>query len=327
MSIRIGDRVVGPDEPCFIVAELGLNHCGSLSLAYEMVRAAKQAGADAVKVQAFSAACFTTARATWQGESQAEMFRRYELPREAFGAIAEECRRLGLVFFGTPDCPEHAEWLLEAGAPCLKVGSDDLVNLPLLRRLARYGKPIILSTGMAGDGDVEAALSALRDIPVAVLYCCSIYPAGLSQLRLWQVGQLGGFSDHTVGSIAAAVAVALGASIVEKHFTLDHGLPGPDHRWSADPGEFAALVEAIRGVEAALRDAPMDSAEMAMRGVARRSIVASHALPAGHLLEDPDLALKRPGDGLPPARLAAVLGKRLRRDLAADEQIRAEDLE
>ncbi len=327
MSIQIGDRRVGLGEPCWIVAELGLNHCGSLSLAYQMVRAAKQAGADAVKVQCFSAACFATARATWQGESQAEMFRRYELPREAFAAIAEECRRLGLVFFGTPDCPEHAEWLIEAGAQVLKVGSDDLTNTPLLRRLAQYGKPMILSTGMAENGDVEAALSAVRDVPVAVLYCCSVYPAALSQLRLRQVGRLGGFSDHTVGSTAAAVAVALGATIIEKHFTMDHGLPGPDHRWSADPQEFAALVGTIRALEAALRDDPMDQAEVAMRAVARRSIVASHALQAGEILGDPDVALKRPGDGLPPSQLGAVLGKRLRRDFAADEQIRAEDLE
>jgi N,N'-diacetyllegionaminate synthase len=354
--VKIGSREIGPGHPVFIVAEIGLSHQGSVDTALEMVRAAKACGADAVKVQSFAAACFTTARGTWKGESQLEMFKRYELPREAYFRIADECRREGLVFFGTPDCVEHSRWLVDAGAEVIKVGSDDLTNLPLLRQLAAFGLPMILSTGMGGDDEVERAVDAVTDhigtvwdaasgnvishtdqlADVAVLYCCSVYPTPLSSVRfriieklrsseMWGVTAVG-FSDHTEGPIAACVAVAVGASIVEKHFTLDHSMPGPDHQWSADPEGFRTLVEAIRGTEAAFSSWLLDEREVEMRPVARRSIVAARDLPAGHVLAEADLAFKRPGDGLPPADADKLIGKTLAQPLTADDLITLEVL-
>lgn len=316
-----------------VVAELGLNHNGSLTRALDMVAAAKEAGADAVKVQCFGASCFATARAMWHGESQLEMFKRYELPRRAYMEIAEKCRRSGLIFFGTPDCVTHAGWLVAAGAPVLKVGSDDLVNLPLLRQLVGFGKPMILSSGMASSMEISFAIDTCASVPLAVLYCCSVYPARVDQLRLSALSReclqpFDGLSDHTVGYAAAVSAVTLGATIIEKHFTLSHHLPGPDQTWSADPYEFKTLVDAVRGVELSLSHArwSMDQAELDMRSVARRSIVASRDLSRGHVLEDSDLALKRPGDGLPPDRIEWALGRTLTRAKLQDDPILKEDL-
>jgi N,N'-diacetyllegionaminate synthase len=354
--VKIGSREIGPGHPVFVVAEIGLNHNGSVDTALEMVRAAKACGADAVKVQAFAASCFTTARATWKGESQLEMFKRYELPREAYFRIADECRKEGLVFFGTPDCVEHARWLVDAGAEVIKVGSDDLTNTPLLRQLAALGLPMILSTGMGGEDEVERAVNAVTDhigtvwdaasgevishtdqlADVAVLYCCSVYPTPLSSVRfriieklrsseMWGVTAVG-FSDHTEGPTAACVAVAVGATIVEKHFTLDHSMPGPDHQWSADPADFRALVDAIRGTESAFSSWLLDEREVEMRPVARRSIVAARDLPAGHVLTWADIAFKRPGDGLAPSSAPALIGKTLYKALAADDLVTLEVL-
>ncbi len=334
--MKIGTREIGPGHPVFVVAEIGLNHNGSVDTALEMVRAAKACGADAVKVQSFSAACFTTARGTWKGESQLEMFKRYELPREAYFQIADECRKEGLVFFGTPDCVEHARWLVDAGAGGIKVGSDDLTNLPLLRQLAAFGLPMILSTGMGDDVEIQAAIDTVTNEvdDVAVLYCSSVYPAPLSSLRLRKIDWLdslpwvgaAGFSDHTEGTTAAQLAVAAFAAIIEKHFTLDHSMPGPDHAWSSDPIQFAALVRNVRAAESALSDAPMDPAEIAVRVVARRSIVAARDLSAGHVLSDADIAFKRPGDGLPPADAGKLIGKTLSKPLAADDLVTMEVL-
>jgi N,N'-diacetyllegionaminate synthase len=336
--VKIGNREIGPGHPVFVVAEIGLNHNGSVDTALEMVRAAKACGADAVKVQSFAASCFTTARGTWKGESQLEMFKRYELPREAYFRIADECRKEGLVFFGTPDCVEHARWLVDAEAECLKVGSDDLTNTPLLRQLAAFGLPMIFSTGMGAEAEVSAAMGATKTVPRAVLYCCSVYPAPLSALRLERITSLRrdyeyvGFSDHTLGPIATAAAVALGAAIIEKHFTIDKLMPGPDHRWSTDPREFRELVDAIRGVESAVADdsygpfRPMAKSENSMRVIARRSIVAARDLDAGRVIRRADLAFKRPGDGLPPADADKLIGKTLSKPLAADDLVTLEVL-
>jgi sialic acid synthase SpsE len=314
---------------------MGLNHNGDLDTAIEMVHAAKRAGADALKVQCFSADCFVGSGATWNGEDQRAMFARRELPREAFSAIAEECERAGLVFFGTPDCEEHATWLLGAGTACLKVGSDDLTNTPLISRLATLGKPLLLSTGMAEWADIERAVSiALASPDFGLLYCCSVYPAELWQLRLGQLNRLRrnfwmavvGFSDHTVGHSAAVAALVLGADMIEKHFTLDHKMPGPDHQWSADPAEFREMVDAIRGIEAvlAMDQTRLCDEEIAMRTTARRSIAAARDLEAGAVVSPLDLAYLRPGDGLPP--WYPVVGSTLASSVKQGQQITAADL-
>jgi N,N'-diacetyllegionaminate synthase len=328
----IGTREVGPGHPALIVAEIGINHDGSLLRALNMVAAAKACGADAVKVQSFSPDCFCTQRATWKGESQYALFKRYEMKREAFDAISAECARLGLIFFGTPDCQMHAEWLIGAGATAIKVGSDDLPNTPLIAKLASYGLPVILSIGMADEDEVFEAVDAAKAADTGILYCCSVYPAPLDSLDLtrltWlrQFTDVVGFSDHTVGHAAAVAAVTLGATIIEKHFTLDKNLSGPDHQWSSDPADFAELVAAVRGIEAAISEKDMDGAELTMRVTAHRSIVAARDLPEGHLLTEADLAFKRPGDGLMPSRLKDVVGKRLRRARRFDDLVLLEHL-
>jgi N,N'-diacetyllegionaminate synthase len=330
--MKIGSREIGPGNPCFIVAELGINHNGSLGTALEMVRAAKESGADAVKVQAFSADCFCTRRAMWNGESQYEMFKRYELSRDSINAISSECARVGITFFGTPDCPAHADWLVDAGTAAIKVGSDDLVNTPLIENLAARGLPVILSSGMASEDEVFDAAEAADAAYTGILYCCSVYPAPLDSLDfgrmawLRQFTDVVGFSDHTVGHTAAVVAVALGADIIEKHFTLDKSMTGPDHQWSANPRDFANLVTSVREAESATAEKVMDAAETSMRVTAHRSIVAARDLPEGHVLAEKDLAFKRPGDGLMPSRLRDVVGKRLLRNVRTDSLVLLEYL-
>ena len=347
--MKIGGREVGPGHPCWIVAESGLNQNGDLATALEMVHAAKAAGADAFKVQCFSADCqAVVGAASWQGEDQHAMFKRYEPPREAIQAIADECRHVGLIFFGTPDCLEHARWLVDAGAPCLKVGSDDLTHTPLIRDLAGFGLPLILSTGMADPSvDVERALTIVADVVrargdhwpdfVMLLHCVALYPTPTERANLRRIlnddGEIPrhavGYSDHTDGAAAAPLAVALGACLIEKHFTLGRSMPGPDHTFSADPVIFAEMVRRIREAEMLLGtgDSELSDAEKAMRPIARRSIVSLIDQPAGTLVHPSNLAYKRPGTGLMPHEQDRIIGKRLLRDVRKDEQILMGDVQ
>jgi N-acetylneuraminate synthase/N,N'-diacetyllegionaminate synthase len=305
-----------------------------------MVRAAAKAGADAVKVQSFEASSFCTDAATYQGERQIDLFRRHELSAASISDIAKECRRLGVMFFGTPDSANRAEFLLTCGAPCLKVGSDDLVHLPLLRELARFGVPLILSTGMADAKEILDALDATTGAKVFLMHCVSEYPTPPERANLSRIFELMkikldchvGYSDHTNWIDAAVGAVWLRACMVEKHFTLDRRAKGPDHSFSADPMEFALMVRKIRdaekmmgwGLGQALDGAP-SKAELKMRVLARRSVVAGKALDVGTKIEAGMLAFKRPGDGLPPSWADDIIGKHLTRAVAADEQLREGD--
>ena len=333
MIIRLGDRRVGDGKPCLLVAEIGINHGGSIDTALEMVRAAAASGADAVKVQCFKADSFCTEAATYQGERQIDMFRRYELGAVGFSAIADECRKLDLLFFGTPDSLEQARVLVALGTPCIKVGSDDLVHIPLLRQLEALGLPMILSTGMANTWEIVDALEATAGVRVILLHCVSSYPTVPTAANLQRMTHLGmygapvGYSDHTDGIEAAVGAVWLGACLVEKHLTLDRKATGPDHAFSADPPQFAEMACRIRLVEALRGDGSVDpgEAEMAMRVTARRSIVAARNLPAGVQITEDMLAYKRPGDGLPPRMADEIVGKCLVRAVAADDQIREGD--
>jgi N-acetylneuraminate synthase/N,N'-diacetyllegionaminate synthase len=324
----------------FVIAEAGVNHNGDLGLGLRLVDAAAEAGCDAVKFQTFKAETLVSRSApkaryqqltTREDESQLEMLRRLELDRAAHEALRDRCRSRGIQFLSTPFDPESADLLSELDVPLFKVPSGEITNFPLLAHIGRKGKPVILSTGMSFLGEVEAALEVLRGAgakEITLLHCTSSYPAApadanlLAMLTLRQAfGVPVGYSDHTLGLEVAIAAVALGATVIEKHFTLDRSLPGPDHRASLEPRELSALVSAIRNVERALGDGvkrPVP-AEMEMREAARRSIVAAVALPANTVLTAGHLALKRPGTGLPPSRLASLVGRVLKRDVAADE--------
>jgi N-acetylneuraminate synthase len=338
----LAGRAIAPGRPVFVIAEAGVNHNGDAAMARALIDAAADSGADAVKFQTFRTSALTSRtapkaayqiEATGAGESQSEMLMRLELSTETLRALQARAAARGIVFFSTPFDEASADTLAALGVPMFKIPSGEITNLPLLRHIAAKGKPIILSTGMSTLDEVEQALAAIgdvADVPVAILHCVSAYPAPVGEVNLRAMdalrdrfGRPVGLSDHTLGLEIALAAVARGAAIVEKHLTLDKNLPGPDHRASLEPAEMAALARGIRNVEAALGDGvkrPMPS-ELDTRRVARKSLVAARALRAGEELVKDAVAVKRPGTGISPAELERALGRRVRRDLAADDVI------
>ena len=335
-AVTIAGRTIGPGAPCFVIAEAGVNHNGSPEQAKRLIDAAHAAGADAVKFQTFQAEKVVSpaaAKAKYQvettGESgaQLEMVRRLELPPEAFRELATHCRKRGILFLSTPFDPESADLLDGVGVPAFKVASGEITNWPFLAHIARKGKPMILSTGMSDLDEVQAALGVVRgagNTQLVLLHCVSCYPTAPESANLRAIETMAaqfqvpvGFSDHTLGVEIALAAVAVGACVLEKHLTLDRKLPGPDHRASLEPDEFAALVRGIRRVESSLGDGRkrrMPEEEDTARA-ARRSLVAACALPAGTVLEEGHIAILRPGTGLPPAQRAQLIGRRTLRDI------------
>lgn len=349
MSFQIGDRIVGPGEPPFIILEAGINHNGELALAQEMIRVAKRVGADAVKFQTFKAEEFVgddalTFTYKSQGkevtESMLAMFRRYEFGAGDWLALKQTCVAEGLLFLSTPQNVSDMEFLLTLGVPALKVGSDDFTNLQLLKRFAATGLPLMISCGMADLGEVHDALDATGaqdGRPVALMLCTSQYPTPPADVNLRKLRTLAGafpdltlgFSDHTRGCLAAAIACGLGACVFEKHFTLDNDLPGPDHWFSENPHTAAEWIQAIRTAHSMLgrgRVVPTD-AEREMRRLARRSVTALRDIAPAEVLTEANLGLRRPGDGLPPSFIELAWGRRARRAVARGEQLTLGDLD
>lgn len=344
---HLGTRRVGGGAPCLVIAEAGVNHNGDPAMALELVRAAARSGADAVKFQAFRTDALVTGtarKATYQQATtgagdQASMLRRLELNEGHFRTLKAEAERLGLVFLCTPFDDGSADMLRAIGVHGFKLGSGDLTNHPLLTRLAAWGLPLIISSGMSTLDECEDAAHRIRlagDPPLAWLHCVSQYPApeaqsnlrAMDSLRL-ALGDPVGMSDHSPGMAVTLAAVARGAAIIEKHLTLDRTLPGPDHAASVEPAELAELVRQLRLVESALGDGVKIPAacERDTLAVARRSLVAARDLPAGHVLTVADVVAKRPGDGIPPTRIDAVIGRPLARALQADARLSWEDLQ
>ena len=345
--VEIGNRRVGPDQPCFIIAEAGVNHNGDLEMGRRLVDAAAAAGADAVKFQTFRAERLIIRKApkaayqlqtTDPEESQLEMLHKLELSEQAHGELASHCQKKGILFLSTPFEEESADFLEALGLPAFKIPSGELTNLPFLIHVARKGRPMIVSTGMSTLDEVEAAVKAIRgsgNSKLILLHCVSNYPANPEDVNLRVLSTLMetfqvpvGYSDHTTGIDISLGAVALGASIIEKHLTLDRNLPGPDHRASLEPAELTALVTGIRRVESALghgKKVPANG-EITISAVARKSLVAARDLPAGTVLSPSDVAVKRPGTGIPPKDLNRVLGMKIHRTLSCDELLCWEDL-
>ena len=338
-SFLIGARRIGGGAPCFVIAEAGVNHNGDPALAAALVDAAADAGADAVKFQTFAADRLTTAAApkadyqrarTGDSDSMREMLRKLELPPDAHRTLQQRCAARGMMFLSTPFDEHSADLLDDLGVPAFKVPSGEITNTLLLDHIARKGRPLLMSTGMATLDEVRCAVDTVRragNDALALLQCTSAYPAPIERANLRSIATLAetfavpvGYSDHTLGTTAAFAAVALGASIVEKHLTTDRTLAGPDHAASLEPQEFAALVRGVRDVEAALGDGVKAPApeEHAIAAVARRSLVAARQLRAGETLTREMVAAKRPGTGLAPATLPQFVGRRLRVDVAAD---------
>jgi N,N'-diacetyllegionaminate synthase len=327
-----------------VIAEAGVNHNGDLGMALKLVDVAAEAGADFVKFQTFSADRIVTAAArkadyqaatTGGDESQLSMLRRLELSAEAHAQIVERCRERSIGFLSTGFDIESVDFLIGLGIPLIKIPSGELTNLPYLRHVGAIGLPTVLSTGMAELEEVAQAIAALEaaGLPrsrLTVLHCTTEYPAPFADVNLRAMqamrsafGVEVGYSDHTPGIEVAIAAVALGASVIEKHFTLDRDLPGPDHRASLPPGELVAMVRAIRNVELALGsgDKRPSGSEVKNMAVARKSIVAARVIRAGEIFSADNLTIKRPGTGVSPMRWDDLIGRPARRDYAVDEMI------
>jgi len=336
MTITIGDREVGAGKPCFIIAEAGINHNGNLQMAHELIDIAVVANADAVKFQTFMAEEVSSPLApqaayqiknTGTKESQLGMIKKLELSFDDFRQLHLHSRSKGIMFLSTPFDRRSANFLADLAVPALKISSGEITNLPFLEHLALKNLPLILSTGMSTLEEVEKAVETVRaagNQELALLQCVSSYPAQPSSVNLRAMRTMAesfrvpvGYSDHTMGTEIACAAVALGACIVEKHFTLDCKLPGPDHRASLQPLELAAMVRAIRNVEAALGDGRKQPAseEKNTAAVARRSLVAARTILAGTVLTEEMIAILRPGTGLPPAMRGRLLGQRTQCDI------------
>lgn len=327
-KIRFAGRTIGNGEPCFIIAEAGVNHNGKFSLAKKMVDAAKKAGADAVKFQVFCAERVATEaaekaayqkRATGKGK-QYDMLKRLELTRWEFRKLAAHAKRKKIIFLASPFDGESVDFLGELKVPALKVASGEITNFPLLKHVAEKGKPVILSTGISNLKEVAEALEVMRRAgakDIVLLHCVSNYPASAEDTNLRAMetmkrkfGLPVGLSDHTLGTAVSIAAVALGACMIEKHFTLNRCLPGPDHKASLEADEFAKMVTRIRDVEKALGDGikkPTKS-EIAIRKFARRSIVAGVNLKKGTVITRGMLEIKRPGTGIEPKYIDEIVG-------------------
>lgn len=327
-----------------IIAEAGVNHNGDIGLAKKLIDVAAEAGADYVKFQTFSADRLVThaaKKADYQtksmdgNESHHEMLRRLELTPAMHNELIAHCALQNIVFLSTGFDIESVDLLVSLGQNLFKIPSGEITNLSYLRHIGQLGKPVILSTGMATLGDIEAAIEVLEEAGTArsnltVLHCTTEYPTPMSEVNLRAMesihcafGVAVGYSDHTQGIEVAIAAVVLGATVIEKHFTLDRNLPGPDHKASLEPAELKAMVTAIRNIEVALGDGikRLTPGEAKNKPVARKSLVARQAIKAGELFSAQNVTAKRPGTGISPMRWDEIIGQVALKDFLADELI------
>jgi N-acetylneuraminate synthase/N,N'-diacetyllegionaminate synthase len=347
-EIKIGNFSISESSPCFIIAEAGVNHNGNLEEAFKLIDAASEAGADAVKFQTFKADKLVLEDApkadyqlktTSAEESQKDMLRKLELQAADFSKINEYAKERNILMLSTPFDLDSADLLTEIGVPAFKMSSGDLVNIPLLKKVKATGLPVILSTGMSTMGEIEKALEVFGDIKanqVILLQCTTNYPikpeeANVRVMNTYKqaFGVHVGFSDHTAVIESALAAVALGARVVEKHFTLDRSLPGPDHRASLEPYELAQMVQSIRRVEASLgsSEKQLNSIELENKKVARRSLVSGKDIAKGEIFDERNIVLMRPGSGIPGDLFDRVIGKAASRDIPAQKMIEWLDID
>ncbi|MAF43249.1 MAG: N-acetylneuraminate synthase [Parcubacteria group bacterium] len=349
MKIKIGKKAIGQQNPCFIIAEAGVNHNGDLTMAKKLIDVAAEAKVDAVKFQTFNPDTLVVRgvkKADYQreneknkgSESHYEMLKRLMLPRSWHKRLIKYAQKKGLIFLSTPFSFNDLDFLVGLGLLAIKVTSSDSNNIPYLKYLAKKGLPIILSTGMSDFSEVKDSVRAIRkagNTKLVVLHCTTNYPTQMHEVNLKamlvmksKLGVLTGFSDHTEGIEASIAAVALGASVIEKHFTIDRNLPGPDHKASLEPRELKTMVRAIRNIEKALgsgiKKAFKSEAEIAK--VARKSIVAANDIKKGVKITKEILVIKRPGTGIPPKFFSKVIEKKAKRNIEKDSLIKFKDL-
>ena len=337
-NIKINNRKIGKNQPVLIIAEAGVNHNGSLRLAKKMVATAKKTGADAIKFQTFKAEDLVLRHApkaeyqkkTVPGKSQFEMLKELELSETEFEELFNYCKKQKIIFLSTPFDFKSAEFLYKLGVSAFKIGSGDLTNLPLLTQVARYRKPVILSTGMATLEEVKEAVRTIYlsgNKKLILLHCTSNYPAKYRDVNLRAMDTLKqrfniivGYSDHTQGIEVTIAAVAKEACVIERHFTLDKTLPGPDHKASLEPDEFREMVSSIRNIEKALGRSTKKptKTELRIKKVIRKSIVATKDIPKRMKITKKMLAIKRPGTGIKPKYLDQLIGRQARRNIKKD---------
>jgi len=340
VHVKLGARTVGSGHPCYVIAEAGANHDRDLDVARRLIDVAAEAGADAVKFQTYSGRTLystKTPRFDYLGELGAkpahELLEAIALPRDWQPLLAAHARDAGIEFMSSPFDRQAVDELHALDVPAFKIASFELVDLPFIAYAAAKGRPLILSTGMASLGEIEEALDSARGAGASefcLLQCASLYPAPPAVMNLRTIpamqaafGVPVGLSDHTLGTHIAPAAVALGAHLVEKHFTLDRGRSGPDHPFAVEPGELKEMVSRIRDVEAALGDGvkrgPSDAEAVEMYTKARRSIVAACDIAAGTRITREMLTVKRPGHGIKPKFIEALVGRVATNDIPEDE--------
>lgn len=342
MRLRIGDRHAGDGVPCFVIAEVGVNHNGDVELAKNLVSAARAAGADCVKFQTYTAERVAgreapkadyQRRTTDSRESQLEMLKALELPRERYPEILRHCADEGILFLSTPYDLEDVDFLVDLGVPALKVASGQAAEPVFVEHVASKGLPVLMSTGMCTMAEVGRAVDCARDTgntELVLFQCTTAYPAPVGEANLRAIctmrealGVLTGYSDHTPSTSAALGAVALGACAIERHLTLDRNMSGPDHASSSEPAEMASLITQIRELECALGDgvkAPTPS-ERANIAAMRRSIAARVDIARGEKLTLDHLAMLRPGTGLGGSMTYQILGRHARRNIRQGETL------
>lgn len=345
--LKIGTKLIGDGEPVFIIAEAGVNHNGSLELAKKLVDVAVEAKADAVKFQTFTAETLVTATAPQadyqkknigREESQYAMLKRLELSQENHRILSHYAKEKNIIFLSTPFSEADADALESLGIPAFKIPSGEITNLPYLEHIARKAKPMLISTGMSTLAEVRQAIVTVRGVgndKLVVLHCTSNYPASPDSLNLRVIQTMReeldlpvGYSDHSAGIVADGAAVALGACVIEKHFTLDKNMAGPDHKASLNPVELTEMVRAIRLTERMLgRGVKICTPEEeSIRVVARKSLVARRTITTGEVIQGEDIIMKRPGTGISPAKLHTVVGRRAVATILADALIKSEDI-
>jgi len=346
-TIKIVGKKIGQNYSCFIIAEAGVNHNGDVDFAKRLIDAAVEAGADAVKFQTFHADNIVTCTAEKAGyqksttppdESQYEMIKKLEFSDDVFRELSDYAKKRKILFLSTPFDEDSVDLLDRIDVPAFKIPSGEITNYPLLKKIAEKKKIIILSTGMATLGEVEDAFQYLKKCgaeDIILLHCTTSYPASIHSVNLRAMETLRcaflvpvGYSDHTEGITIPIAAVAMGACVLEKHFTLDRTLPGPDHKASLEPQELRAMVKAIRDVESARGNGTKEpnEEEEEIKKVARRSIVARCDIKAGDMLKNSNLAIKRPGKGIEPKYFEKIIGKSIKKNVNKDDEISWDDL-
>ncbi|MGI0056539.1 MAG: N-acetylneuraminate synthase family protein [Nitrosarchaeum sp.] len=348
VQIKIKNRIVGHNQPPFIVAEAGINHNGEIEKALKMIQVAKESNADAIKFQTFKAEEFIgnkelTYTYRSQGkeitESMYELHKRHEFNPNEWRKIKNKCDDEDIIFLSTAQNRSDLDLLLKLDIPAIKVGSDDFTNIPLLKDYSTTGLPILISCGMSHLGEIYETLNSIGSLdgyPTILLLTTSLYPTSFEDVNLLRLKTLSesfpmiplGFSDHTRGPLASSLAVALGACLFEKHFTLDQNLPGPDHWFAENPESLKTWVDSIRKSHTILGNSivrPTEQEELKMKNLARRSIVSLRDINEGEILNNENIGLRRPGNGLPPKFLDYVLGTKATRKISKQSLLKMGD--